>query len=241
MIGSLVRLRPDYWQIKRSLILNSFARVKITNDFFYERTGHNLNGFEHHFDFVEVAENLPEFATQGTVTMVAWHRIFLAIANWVADLSNRPHLPYFSPGITFKEFWNGDVEHFNGFKRPFGLYEIDNLWMTREHDDVYGFEPDPEIIKNHPLSKNLLVTDFIEADRFRMLPVTPDKDLEEIEGYYNRDHFFKLKDIAEVTSRGMIKVLQPELGVMGWFQTLCNEKNRNFYFPIELFEVVSEA
>ena len=238
MIGSLVRLRPDYWQIKRSLILNSFARVKITNDFFYERTGHNLNGFEHHFDFVEVAENLPEFATQGTVTMVAWHRIFLAIANWVADLSNRPHLPYFSPGITFKEFWNGDVEHFNGFKRPFGLYEIDNLWMTREHDDVYGFEPDPEIIKNHPLSKNLLVTDFIEADRFRMLPVTPDNYLEKINCLRNQ---FTIADISEVTSKGMISLLQPELELMGPFHDWCNRNNRRIYFPIELFEVVSKA
>jgi hypothetical protein len=214
MIGSLVRLRPDYWQIKRSLFLNSLARLQMIEEFFFERTDeHIIELIDDDEHYLETAENLLEFQTQSSQTIRSWGEIITAMSYWTSDATNRPHLPYFSPKMTFNDIWGSSTDDFNGFLRSFGLYEIDNLWMTRQHDDVYGFEPDPEIIKNHPLSKNLLVTDFIEADRFRMLPVTPDKDLEEIEGYYNRDHFFKLKDIAEVTSRGMIKVLQPELGV----------------------------
>ena len=240
MIGSLVRLKPDYWKIKRSLFLNSRARIQMINEFFYERTEENINELED-LDFVAVAENLPEFDGQSTETIRAWGAAFTSISYWIGDAS-RPHLPYFSPKMTFDDIWGSSTDGFNGFLRSFGLYEIDNLWMTRQHDDLYGFEPDPELIKNNPLSKPLLVTDFIEADRFRMLPVVPDKDLEEIKCLYDRNfHSFKIEDIAEVTSRGMIKVLQPELGPMGWFQSVCNEKNRDFYFPIELFEVVSEA
>lgn len=234
MIGSLVRLKPDYWKIKRSLFLNSLRRIQLMAESFEDLTGKKFLklGYE---EFLDLADSQIEFSGVDPKSIKNWYKILHSLFLWFDDSIDEPNVPYFSMKITFSEFYDGGPDCFHGFSRPFGSYLINEYWLVNDYHRIYGFRPDPKIVKNDPLSRPNLVTDFVEADQFRMLPEIPDPELEQI-SYDN----FTLSDYSEITSKGMISLLISNLD-LGPFHNWCRDKNQKIYFPVELFEVVSEG